>query len=177
MAKSVYKDHFGMAVAGFEHTLRKIGKEKSLTPAELIAKQEKDAIARIKADKEREERNKAEKEAQAAKNPRMGNIWRSEYEAQVKQFAHEKEHGKPRAKKEAAPIEIDESIQILSALYGIESVTIEIKDRVCNGRKVNNRLAGEDPVPGKKKSLVVKAMVDGVEVEKTFGEGQVIELR
>jgi len=37
---------------------------------------------------------------------------------------------------------------------------------------VNNKAAGQDPAPGKRKKVFVKATVDGEEVEKTFAEGK-----
>jgi hypothetical protein len=173
------KDHFGIAIAGFEHTLRGMGKGKEVKPLtpkqrmELDLKAVKDKIA---AEKEWEEKEKARKK-ELAEKPRFGNMWRAQYEEQQKQFEHEKIHGKPRAHKEREEEVIDDSIQIIEALYGANGNTINIADRVRNGKKVNNRLAGQDPVPGVKKELFIRATVDGVEVEKTFIEGSKIELR
>lgn len=64
------------------------------------------------------------------------------------------------------------TIVILSALYGINENRIEVKDTVVVGRKITNKMIGSDPAPKEKKLLVVKATVNGAEVEKTFSEGE-----
>jgi hypothetical protein len=79
-----------------------------------------------------------------------------------------KEKRTPKAKAPKAP---DAVIEILSASYGIDENRIEVKDLVKVGRKITNKLIGSDPAPKAKKLLIVTATVDGVEVEKTFAEG------
>ena len=173
------KDHFGIAIAGFEHALRGMGKgkeSKPLTPKERMELELKAVKEKIVAEKEWEAKEK-ERKRELSERPRFGNMWRAQYEEQQKQFEHEKIHGKPRARKEREEEVIDDSIQIIEAFYGANGNTVVITDRVRNGKKVNNRLAGQDPVPGVKKELFIKAIVDGVEVEKTFIEGSLIELR
>lgn len=62
-------------------------------------------------------------------------------------------------------------ISITSALYGTAEKTIEVATKMVVGRKITNRLIGEDPAPKVRKTLTVKAVVDGTPVEKTFNEG------
>ena len=72
----------------------------------------------------------------------------------------------------------EKSIKILSAIYGISEKNIEIVSRLSEksiGEKITNRLAGNDPAPRIKKSLTVKAIIDGKEIEKIFAEGQKLE--
>ena len=66
----------------------------------------------------------------------------------------------------------EKTVKILSAVYGIEGKSVEICDKVKVGRKITNKLAGEDPAPKEKKNLIVKAEVDGTAVSKTFTEGE-----
>jgi hypothetical protein len=66
----------------------------------------------------------------------------------------------------------EKTVKILSAVYGIEGKSVEICDKVKLGRKITNKLAGEDPAPKEKKNLIVKAEVDGTAVSKTFTEGE-----
>jgi hypothetical protein len=63
-------------------------------------------------------------------------------------------------------------VEILSALYGIEGNRINITPIV--GKKLNNKMAGSDPAPKVKKDAIIKAKVEGKEVEKVFTEGEVI---
>ena len=76
------------------------------------------------------------------------------------------------AEKPAKPTVEKSTTEILSALYGINDVKVEAKDKVKVGRKITNKMIGSDPVPGEKKELIVKAIIDGKEVEKTFAEGE-----
>lgn len=76
-------------------------------------------------------------------------------------------------KKEKAVV-AKETIEILSALYGINSVKVEVKDSIKVGRKITNKMIGQDPAPKEKKELYIKAIVNGTEVEKTFSEGEKI---
>lgn len=62
-------------------------------------------------------------------------------------------------------------ISITSALYGTPEKTIEVASKLIVGRKITNRLIGEDPAPKLRKTLTVKAVVDGTPVEKAFNEG------
>ena len=66
-------------------------------------------------------------------------------------------------------------LKVLSALYGIEGTkVIDIADKVRLGRKVSNKLAGEDPCPRVAKNLVIKGEYKGNPVEKIFEEGDII---
>jgi hypothetical protein len=87
---------------------------------------------------------------------------------------------KGKATKKAAPKKAEKAagapaIEILKATYGIGDVRVEVTDRVKVGRKVSNRMAGEDPVPGTAKEMVIEAKVDGKKVTKTFAEKEVVE--
>lgn len=62
-------------------------------------------------------------------------------------------------------------VVIDSAVYGAGENTIEVASKLVIGRKITNKLVGEDPAPKTKKILVVKATIDGNPVEKTFNEG------
>jgi hypothetical protein len=77
-------------------------------------------------------------------------------------------HAKSEKVKEAA----GPAVEILSAMYGIEGNRISVTPIV--GKKMTNKIAGSDPAPKVKKDVIVKAKVDGTEVEKTFSEGEVI---
>ena len=89
---------------------------------------------------------------------------------------HTKDASKKKATKEKAkveaPAETGPVISILSALYGINDVRVEIKENAKVGKKVGNAMAGSDPAPKQKKDLIVKYAIDGVEGEKTFNEGE-----
>jgi hypothetical protein len=67
------------------------------------------------------------------------------------------------------------AINIVSALYGVEGTTIEVKDNMKMGRKITNKLAGSDPAPKQKKQLTVVAEIDGERVERTFSEGEILK--
>ena len=85
---------------------------------------------------------------------------------------HTKE-AKPKAPKAPkAEAVAKETVEILSAQYGIEGTRIEFTPIV--GKKLNNKMAGSDPAPKVKKDAIIKAVVNGAEVEKTFTEGEVI---
>jgi hypothetical protein len=79
---------------------------------------------------------------------------------------------KPRAPKVVEEAAGSKTVEILSALYGIEGNRISITPIL--GKKLNNKMAGSDPAPKTKKDAIIKAMVEGTEVEKTFTEGEVI---
>ena len=82
----------------------------------------------------------------------------------------EKKTRAPKAEKPAKPV-----INIISALYGVEGTTIEVKDNMKVGRKITNKLAGSDPAPKVKKQLQVVAEIDGERVERTFAEGEILK--
>lgn len=87
------------------------------------------------------------------------------------------EVAKPKAKKEKkekVEAVTKDTIEILSALYGINSVKVEVKDSIKVGRKITNKMIGQDPAPKEKKELYIKAVVNGTEIEKTFAEGEKI---
>jgi hypothetical protein len=85
---------------------------------------------------------------------------------------HTKEAKAPKAPKAPKAELAKETLEILSAQYGIEGTRIEFTPIV--GKKLNNKMAGSDPAPKVKKDAVIKAVVNGTEVEKTFTEGEVI---
>ena len=97
--------------------------------------------------------------------------------AEQKEIAESLKHlnRKPRGNKETTEAKEDPSIKILKALYGIDGTEIDITGNVKTGKKVNNRLAGSDPVPGtKKRAIVTVLLADGTESTKTFNEGESI---
>jgi hypothetical protein len=51
---------------------------------------------------------------------------------------------------------------------------ITVTENVKLGKKVSNKMAGEDPAPKQKKVMVVKALVGETEVTKEFNEGEVV---
>jgi hypothetical protein len=65
------------------------------------------------------------------------------------------------------------SIEIISALYGIEGARVEMAT-VKAGRKLTNKMAGSDPAPKTAKDAIITAKVDGTEVTVTVKEGEVI---
>lgn len=89
--------------------------------------------------------------------------------------AAETAEAKPEVKAEAKPKKEKKAkgpvVVITSAMYGSAEKSIEVAAKMIVGRKITNKLAGEDPAPKVKKVLVVKATVDGSPVEKTFNEG------
>jgi hypothetical protein len=76
----------------------------------------------------------------------------------------------PKAAKVAKP-----EINIISALYGVEGTTVEVKDNMKIGRKITNKLTGNDPAPKMKKQLQVVAEIDGNRIERTFAEGEILK--
>jgi hypothetical protein len=69
----------------------------------------------------------------------------------------------------------EEIISILSATYGIDATICQVEpENIKVGRKVTNKMAGSDPAPKQKKIMTIKAVVKGVEIEKTFNEGEII---
>lgn len=70
---------------------------------------------------------------------------------------------------------VEKKVEIIQALYGLQDIKfIDITSKIVIGQKVNNALAGEDPCPNKKKNVIVRAVVDGVEGDYTFVEGKKI---
>jgi hypothetical protein len=66
-------------------------------------------------------------------------------------------------------------INIISALYGVEGTTVEVKDSMKIGRKITNKLTGNDPAPKVKKQLQVVAEINGERIERTFAEGEILK--
>ena len=107
-------------------------------------------------------------------------------EAEVETIEAVAEVAAPKAKKEKVvkekvakvakekPVKVSPSVvEILKVLYGIKDVNvIDVTDKVVIGGKVNNRIAGSDPVKNKKKKVYVTALLDGVEQETIFNEGK-----
>lgn len=79
---------------------------------------------------------------------------------------------KAKATRTRAPKVEAVNVSITSVLYGVEGNQIDITGKVNVGTAVNNKLAGSDPMPGKKKKVFVTATVDGVVVTKSFAERQ-----
>lgn len=77
---------------------------------------------------------------------------------------------KKSAKKAAVT---EETVEVLSALYGIEGNRVTMAT-VKVGRKLTNKMAGSDPAPKTVKNAIIRAKVNGKELEKTFNEGEVI---
>jgi hypothetical protein len=65
-------------------------------------------------------------------------------------------------------------IEILEANYGISGNMVTVTENVKLGKKASNKMAGTDPAPKQKKVMIVKALVEGVEIEKEFNEGEVV---
>jgi hypothetical protein len=84
-----------------------------------------------------------------------------------------KETSAPKAEKSVKTAK--PAINIISALYGVEGTTIEVKDNMKVGRKITNKLAGSDPAPKLKKQLTVVAEIAGERVERTFAEGEILK--
>ena len=174
MAGRSYKDHFGNASSAFEKTLKTKEATERFSNEDIsvlpIPEQEKRAQAKLEEERERKRREK-EKNDKYDSIPRYGALEREAYLANKKiiEAKARKEYVEPRKQK------IEKVINILSATYGLNDVkVIDITDKVVAGKRVNNALVGEDPCPKQKKEVFVKATVDGVEIEKTFIEGQKI---
>jgi len=75
---------------------------------------------------------------------------------------------------DAKPSRKVESIHILKAQYGVPDIKMVEVEKVEFGKKVSNRLAGSDPVPGKKKVLILDLMNNGKKFTVEFKEGEVI---
>lgn len=78
---------------------------------------------------------------------------------------------------ETAPAAIETApkniLQIIEARYGVKGNMVEVLGLKV-GRKASNRLVAVDPAPKVKKILEVKAAFNGVEIEKTFNEGEFV---
>ena len=70
-------------------------------------------------------------------------------------------------------VEASEGVEAKAAIPAREASFVEFT--AINKRKLTNQLVGKDPAPKVKKHAIIKALVDGVEVEKTFNEGEIIE--
>lgn len=78
---------------------------------------------------------------------------------------------KPGSKNKPKPV-TDNTMEVLSAEYGIEGKRVSFTPIL--GKKLTNKMAGSDPAKGEKKNAIVRANVNGSEVEKSFAEGEVI---
>lgn len=168
------RDFHGQAAAGFERTLRNTKGQKEvkvLTLVEQIKQAESEEEAKREAliTKRKEERKAKEEEVRFT-NYREPNVI-------VPRSQREPKEKKPREPRVVTPefVEVTKDVQLTQVLYGIKGTTIDITDKVKPGQKVNNKVAGQDPASGKRKSVYVKAIVDGVEVEKIFAEGKYLE--
>lgn len=175
MGKS-YKDAFGDAVKNFERELKKNNGPKEV-PMELLSIPEQ--IKRA-TEMQFQEDQRILKERMAKRE------WEEEIRYPMiidqalwqknREIIKQKENGtyvKPgREPKPVAPAKV---VEILSVMYGIQEIAIiDITGKVKVGEKVTNEVAGSDPCPKKKKNVIVRAKVDGVEVERTFVEGKKI---
>jgi hypothetical protein len=66
-----------------------------------------------------------------------------------------------------------ETIEIISALYGIEGKMVPMKS-VTFDKKLNNKMAGSDPAPGVKKFATITFLKGGIEYTSKFSEGEVL---
>jgi hypothetical protein len=57
----------------------------------------------------------------------------------------------------------------------VEGTTVEVKDQMKIGRKITNKLTGNDPAPKVKKQLQVVAEINGERIERTFAEGEILK--
>jgi hypothetical protein len=95
---------------------------------------------------------------------------------EVKAPKAEKVAKAPKAEKAAKePKAPKTEINIISALYGVEGTTVEVKDQMKIGRKITNKLTGNDPAPKVKKQLQVVAEINGERIERTFAEGEILK--
>jgi hypothetical protein len=68
-------------------------------------------------------------------------------------------------------------IVVLKAVYGIEGVNqTDVTDKIKNKRKITNKLMGGDPVPGKVKTLKIRAKLGEIEKDFTFAEHEKITM-
>lgn len=71
-------------------------------------------------------------------------------------------------------------VEIISAVYGMDGYTVDVTDKVVDlyrskeNIKASNRLGG-DPIPGTKKILTVKFILDDTVNEKVFLEGSLVK--
>lgn len=113
--------------------------------------------------------------------PRMTGILDRETYLKSAEIIKAKEEGlfreeRPRKeKKEKAPRKEYKEILIVEAKYGVPSIKlVEVTDTVKIGEPFTNKMAGGDPCPKIKKTLFIKALLDGVETEVEFLEGRKI---
>lgn len=185
MAKA-FKDFHGEAAARFEKTLKtEDAKERNTVAIETLSLAEQEKIIL-----EREFEFQQLQRSRSAERREISD--QRNYISMAAQFATKTETSdekreRIRLEREAARLErptrtrtprveaIAKEVQILSATYGLADIrVIDITEKIVVGAKVTNEIAGEDPCPKKKKEVVVKALVDGVEVEVTFTEGKKI---
>lgn len=84
----------------------------------------------------------------------------------VKKEKAPKEPKAPKTPKAKGPV-----VTFEKATYGSAEKQIDVTKKIVLGRKITNKLVGEDPHPKVKKTLSVVAIVDGNKIEKVFNEG------
>ena len=177
MAKRGGQDFDGKALAGFERTLRNEPKD-NRTQEEIAADNK---LKRENAERKR-------KELEREKNERVTFTGIPDRELYLKNkeiikqkelgtFEKEKKVKEPKEKKTKAPVDPVEvydnsEVELVSVHYGIKDVAlVDVTGKVALGDIVNNKTAG-DPVKGKVKRIYIKALVNGVELERELREGR-----
>jgi hypothetical protein len=95
----------------------------------------------------------------------------------INQQKMNKTHAPHYSLQDAKPTRKVESVQILKAYYGVPDIKMIEVEKVEFGKKVSNRLAGEDPLPGKKKVLILDLMENDKKFTLEFKEGEVIRIQ
>ena len=72
-----------------------------------------------------------------------------------------------------APAKPKVEFVVLKSEYGIDGNRIAMAE-VKHGNKLTNKMAGSDPAHKVRKTAIITATVNGVEVTRTFAEGQKI---
>lgn len=174
-----FKDHFGNASAANERILKTQEAKDRFSNEQIIellplAEQEKYCIEKVARDKEIE-RKKREEERIERDAPRMTPLINREEWLKNKAIIEAKARGDYEKPGKEKVEKHTKTIEIIQVLYGLQDIKlIDITAKVVVGQKVNNELVGEDPCPKKKKAVIVRAKVDGVEGDYTFTEGKKI---
>ena len=69
----------------------------------------------------------------------------------------------------------EKTLKIVNASYGSETMKVNVDLlMIVEGRKISNKLVGYDPAPKKKKFLHIVFNIGGIDISKTFVEGEKI---
>ena len=72
-------------------------------------------------------------------------------------------------------VNVDPNITVVKAIYGASGHTIDCTRRIELGKKITNRMAGEDPIRNVKKTLsLTVTMPNGESRTKVFKEGELL---